>query len=130
MAAASPIASLHAMGGAMAARSGTYRFVWYNQIRPPLVGRCSVSRLRSGFFVQNSVLWTWLRSHMSTTCSHSSRGITPRMRFPPTAYRPDLDPRGAGSWHGSPFLHGGLKRGSGWFVHMSVGFMYLNPYWQ
>ena len=51
MVAASPIASLHAMSRVSAARFGTYGFVWYNQIGPPLVGPLLASTSRSGFFL-------------------------------------------------------------------------------
>ena len=67
---------------------------------------------------------------MVTMCSQSSSGMRLRSTDPERPCVPVLAPRGAAVWHGSPFLHIGLKRGSGWLVQMSVGFMRSSPYWQ
>lgn len=69
-------------------------------------------------------------SQMSTMWRQKSFGILDLSILPLSPCVPVFAPLGAGTWHGSPLWHGGLKRGFGWFVQMSVGFIRVSPYWQ
>lgn len=66
----------------------------------------------------------------SKISSNIADGITPLSLAPFRPCVPVFDPRGAASWHLSPFLHMGLGFHQVAFVQISVGFMRLSPYWQ
>ena len=68
--------------------------------------------------------------HISYMWSQNSSGMRPLSLLSFNAWVPILVPLGAFTWHGDPGLHGGLNRGSGWLVHMSVGFCLKSEYWQ
>lgn len=62
--------------------------------------------------------------------SNNPLGILDLSRYVFIPCVPVDDPLGADIWQGIPFLHMGLGFHHVAFVHMSVGFILVSPYWQ
>ena len=70
------------------------------------------------------------RRARAAAASRLAAGMRERSVPPLMPCVPVLAPRGAASWHGSPFLHVSRGLHHQALVQMSVGFMRVSPVWQ